>query len=235
MTRGSVACIVVSWTILLGCVPSQITTVIVYDGPDAFVRLETDRTVDQNRGHSHPVDLSPEQMAAVLGGLVFEEPWAKLPFYDDLSQPRRHPALTESEIVLFAPLLVAALAKATPEEIITFYRSTTRSGTQRHVTSGGLFVDRDDLHILLANYRSLTHYNADSGVADTTDDRLTPLRALAPQRGRFGFEPLEAVGETTGSGISAWFQPDRREVIVRYKRVPPRRLSLPPGTAVPHP
>ncbi|MEK7764527.1 MAG: hypothetical protein AAB433_23390 [Nitrospirota bacterium] len=220
-----------SGLLLSGCVPGQIVTVTIYDRPDAFVRLETDRTIDKDSGHTHPVDLTPEHMAALLGGIVFEEPWAKLPLYDDMSQLRHHPAFTEPEIVLFAPLLASALGKATPEELVTFYRSTTHSGTQRHVTSGGLYVQGEDLHIVLANYRSPAHYSADIGVADTLDDRLTPLRALAPQRGRLTFEPREAARETTETGIATWFREDRREVIVRYKAVTPQSRNQAPAAA----
>lgn len=226
MTIGTAVRLFTLTSLLLsGCVPSQIVTVTIYDQPDSFVRLETDRTIDQNSGHTHPVYLSQEHVAALLGGIVFEEPWAKLPLYDDLSQPRQHPAFTESEINLFAPQLTTALAKATPEEIVTFYHSTSRSGSQRDVTSGGLYVRGEDLHIVIANYRSPTHYSADVGVADTMDDRRTPLRALAPQRGRLAFQPREAAREITESGLARWFQPDRREVVVRYKALTPRATS----------
>ena len=220
-----------SGLLLSGCVPGRIVTVTLYDTPAAFVRLETDQTIDQNSGHTHPLYLSPEHMAALLGGMVFEEPWAKLPIYDDLSQPRRHPAFTESEISLFAPLLATAMGKATPEELVTFYHSTSRSSASREVTSGGIFLDGDNLHIVLANYRSPTHYSADIGVADTMDDRLTPLRALAPQRGRLAFEPREAARETIESGMATWFREERREVVIRYKAVTPRSPHQSPATA----
>lgn len=229
--RAFTRLLTLSGLLLAGCVPSQIVTVTIYDTPDAFVRLETDRTIDPNSGHTHPAYLSPEHMAALLGGIVFEEPWAKLPLYDDMSQPRHHSAFTEPEITLLAPLLAAALGKSTPEEIVTFYRSTTRSGTQREVTSGSIYIQGEDLHILLANYRSPTHYSADIGVADTLDDRLTPLRALAPQRGRLAFEPREAARETPESGMMRWFQEDRREVVVQYNAVTPRALNQAPAAA----
>ena len=202
----------------LGCVPSQFTTLTVYESPQSFVRLEIDRDRDQDTGHRHPADISPEQMGKILNGLIFEEPMAKLPFYDDLSQSRRHPAFTASEVTLFAPLLATALTKAGPDELVTFYHSTARSTTQRHVTSGGIFVEQDQLHIRLANYRSPTNVSADSGVVDTLDDRLTPLRSLAPQRGRLAFEPASAV-EEPDAGLEAWFQPKRQEIVINYKRL----------------
>ena len=211
-----------SGPLLSGCAPAQFTTITIFDTPTAFVRLETYRTADPERGYAHPVSLTPEQMAAVLSGIIVEEPWAKLPIYDDTSQPHRHPAFTEKEVLFFAPLLAVALGKTTPEEVVTFYQSRYLSGTSREVTSGGLFVQGDGLHIILANYRSATHYGADVGVADTTDDRLTPMRSLAPQRGRLDFEPKLAKREPHVSAFGKLFQWDRRELVILFENLPRR-------------
>lgn len=221
--------------LLTACSPGQFTTLTVLDLPSAFVRLETDRTIETGTGHTHPVKLTVEQVAAVLAGIMIEEPIARMPFYDDTSQPRRHAALTEKEVSFFAPLLAVALTKATPEEVVTFYQTRDISGTSREVTSGGLFIQDEELHLILANYRSHTHYAADIGVADTNDDRLTPMRSLAPQRGRLDFEPRVAKREASLSGLKKLFQYDRRELIVLYKLVPPRPLSgsLPAQTPKP--
>lgn len=205
---------------LVGCAPGQFTTLVIYDKPEAFVRLEADRTVGSGRGHSHPASMSLQHMRAVLSGITIEEPLAKLPIYDDLRQARHHPAFTEKEIMLFAPLLAAALSKATPEEVVTFYESRDLSGTSREVTSGGLFVEGEELHVLLGNYRSQTHYNADIGVADTQDDRMTPLQALAPQRGILGFEPAHLRRSVTPKGLSRIFYWDKRELVILYHGLP---------------
>ena len=210
---------------LTGCVSPQFATLTLYESPDAFVRLEVDRTVPQEMGHSHPADLSTEQMAAVLRGITVEEPMPRLPLYDDFSQPRRHAAFTEKEIAFFAPLLALAITKAAPEELVTFYTSRSLSGMSREVTSGGLFVKGDELHIILANYRSPTHYTADIGVADTTDDRLVPMRAIAPQRGRLDFAPRSAKREKADAALSKFFHPDKRELVVLYKSLQPSPAS----------
>ncbi len=224
---------ILSFTALWACAPSQFTTLTVYESPHSFVRLEVDRTLDQERKHSHPTDLSPDRMAALLNGLIFEEPVAKLPLYDDVSQPKRHAALTQPEVALLAPLLAIALKKAGPDEIVTFYHSTSRSANHRLVTSGGLFVEGDDLHLLLANYRSPTHFSADSGVVDTVDDRLTPLRSIAPQRGRLDFEPVNWMGPPTEGSLLEWFQPKRHEIVVRYKLVQYHPLGQSPPAPTP--
>jgi len=216
--------LLLAWT-SLSCTPTQFTTMTLYDTPHAFVRLEADRTVEKGAEHRHPVTLTPEQVAAVLAGVIIEEPLAKLPFYDEMGGPRRHRVFDEGQVAFFAPLLALGLATATPEEVITFYLSKDLSWGKREVTSGGLFVqDEERLHLILGNYRSRTNYMADMGVAPTTDDRLTPMLPLAPQRGRLAFEPSNA-GTVASSGWAKIFERDRREVIVFYRQLPPRPLN----------
>jgi len=211
------------------CGPSQFTTVTIYDKPAAFVRLEFDRTVKKGSEHSHPISLTPEQIAAVLGGVRIDEPIALV--RGDILQrepvPRIHPAFTDKQIELFAPLLALALSQATPEEVVTFYETRYLSATSREVTSGGLFVQSDELHLILANYRSNTHYMADMGVAETQDDRMTPLESLNPQLGRLDFEPNSAKRERPAGVLDKILQRDQRELAVLYKQLPPRPLVEP--------
>ena len=183
--------------LISACGPRQFTTVTIYDKPAAYVRLEFDRTVKKGTEHSHPISLTPEQISAVLGGVRIEEPIALV--QGDILQrdpvPRVHPAFTDKDIAFFAPLLALALSKATPEEVVTFYQiSASIRRITREVTSGGLFVQGDELHLILANYRSHTHYMADLGVAETQDDRLTPMQSLAPQVGRLNLSRTRPSG-----------------------------------------
>jgi hypothetical protein len=205
---------------LAACTTVRFDTLTIYDTPQAFVRLEVDRTLGPDQGHSHPAGLSTERMSAALRGIVIQEPLTRLPLYDDLSLPRRHAAFSEDEIAFWAPLLNLALSKATPEELVTFYQSRQLSGMRREVTSGGVFLDGEDLHILLSNYRSPTLSSGDVGMADTLDDRLTPLRALAPQKGTLHFEPSVFHRRTEPVGVGGLFHWDRRELIIQVHRLP---------------
>lgn len=209
---------------LWGCSASELATLTVYETPTTFVRLEVDRTVSPS-GLSHPAFISPEQMAAVLIGIRITEPVTRMPLYDDLSTSRHHSAFSEEQVEFWSPLLVAALAKATPEEVVTFYHSRRISGVKREVTSGGLFVVGDELHVVLSNYRSETHYAGDIGVADTEDDRLTPMRPLAPQRGTLNFQPASARRLVTEEGLAGLFNWDRRELVILYKALQPVPLG----------
>ncbi|HXX76066.1 MAG TPA: hypothetical protein VEI50_13130 [Nitrospiraceae bacterium] len=218
-------CVSITTGPIVACSPTQFTTVTIYETPARYVRLEFDRTVKKGMEHSHPISLTPEQVAAVLGGVRIDEPLAKLPVYDDMSVPRVHQAFTDAEIAFLAPLLAQALSQATPEEVVTFYHTRDLSALSREVTSGGVFVQGDELHLILANYRSHTHYKADYGTAETQDDRLTPMQSLAPQRGRLGFVPYSAQRERSSGIWEKLFQYDHRELTILYKQLPPRALT----------
>lgn len=224
----------------VGCAPTQFTTLMIYETPQSFVRLEVDRTLEPETGHSHPSDISSEQMAAVLRGITIQEPVTRIPFYDDLSVPRTHRAFDDQAVAFWAPLLSLALSKATKDELVTFYQSTKISGTpRREVTSGGAFVEGDKLHLILSNLRSSTHVTADLGIVDTQDDQLTPMRSIAPQRGKLLFVPESALVEEGKDGWIRVFREDRRELIVLYKTVllnepeSPASVSEDPAEGVP--
>jgi hypothetical protein len=68
---------------------------------------------------------------------------------------------------------------------------------------------------------------ADMGVAETQDDRLTPMQSLAPQGGRLNFEPHSARQERPAGSIEKLLQQDQRELTVLYKQLPPRPLGQP--------
>ena len=222
-TRIAVPCGIAVVLSLVACQSRQFPTMTLYESPASFVRLEADPTVRNTEGHSHPVSITTEEMTAVLSGVMIEEPFRPLAFLDKDKEPSRRPAFTEAEVQFFAPLLILGLRQATPEEVVTFYQTRQDTAIIRKVTSGGIFVNGEELHIVLSNYRSQTHFMADPGVVDTTDDRLTPMRSIAPQEGRLDFEPVSAIAPSHSSGLSNVFRRDRREVVVLYRRLAPAK------------
>jgi hypothetical protein len=219
--------------LVAACSSKPFPTVILYDTPHAFVRLEVDPATGRGVLHSHPVSVSPDQIAAVLNGLTLDEPITRMPIYEDMSIPRHHKAFDENMIAFLAPLLSLGLAQATSEEVITFYFSKDRSGGSREVTSGGVFVQGEEFHFVLANYRSPTNYMADYGAAETTDDRLMPLRSLTPRRGHLGFEPSSAVRLPPSSVVSRIFQAEEWELIIAFKQLTPYPLNVLPSPTLP--
>jgi hypothetical protein len=209
---------------LVACQDRYIHTRTIYDSPMQFVRLEVDHTVGGD--HSHPADVTTAEMTAVLSGIIINEPprlMPSWPFFSKDEEPPRHPAFNATEIRFLAPLLAKGLGMAAPEEVVTFYLATRWTAIIRKVTSGGIFVDDDELHIVVSNYRSPTHYAPDPWTSETYD-RLTPLRSIAPQQTTLDFEPATAIAQPRKGFLSGLFRPDRQEIIVLFKK-------LRPGTA----
>ena len=225
VTGLAVPCGIALLVSLAACQNRAIQTVTIYESPSSFVRLEVDPTVDTDRGHSHPANVTTDQMRAALSGLMIQEPTHLITFFDKEHELPRHPAFNVAEIGLLAPLLAKGLAMATSEEIVTFYQSRQETAIVRKVTSGGVFIDGDELHIVLSNYRSPTHYAADPGVSDTTDDWLTPMRSIAPQEAKLDFEPTSAVAPSREAGLTSLLSVERREVVVRVRQLAPAKAG----------
>ena len=202
------------------CQNQPFQTVAIYDDPSRFVRLEVDPVIGGS--HSHPVDIATDNMIAVLAGVMIEEPpgiMAPTSLLDTDKDPRQHPAFSETEIRLFAPQLTQGLRRATPEEIVTFGQTDQITAITSKVTSGGVFVDGNNLHLILSNYRSETNYAPDPGISGTTlDARSSPLRSIAPQRARLYFEPTAALAPSREGILSRLLRPDRREIVVLLKK-----------------
>jgi hypothetical protein len=229
--RNSGVALLFGIALLLTCAACQsrpFHTVAIYDDPSRFVRLEVDPVIGES--HSHPIDITTDDMIAVLAGVMIEEPpgiMAPASLLAKDKEPRQHPAFSETEIRLFAPQLTHGLQKAKPEEIVTFGQTNQITAITSQITSGGVFVDGGELHLLLSNYRSETNYAPDPGISGTTlDARSSPLRSIAPQRTRLYFEPRSAVAASDKSILSSLLRPDRREIVILFKKLPSRTSDM---------
>ena len=225
ITRLAVQCGIALFLSLAACQNRAFQTLAIYDSPSRFVRLEVDPTVNVNRGHSHPARVTTDEMTAVLSGVMIEEPTRLITFFDKEQEPPRHPAFNAAEIGFLAPLLAKGLGMATSEEVVTFYQTRQETAIVRKVTSGGVFIDGEELHIVLSNYRSPTHYASDPGVDDTFDDRLTPMRTIAPQETKLDFEPISAVAPSRESRLTSLLSAERREVVVQFRQLAPAKAG----------
>ena len=135
-------------------------------------------------------------------------------------EPRQHPAFNAEEISFFAPLMAKGLGKAKSEEVVTFGQTSQMTATTSKVTSGGMFVDGDELNLVLSNYRSETNYAPDPGISGAAlDGHSSPLRSIAPQRTKLYFEPRSAVAASREGMLGALLRPDRREIVIMLKNL----------------
>lgn len=210
---------------LSACQSRPVLTEVIYTDPSLIVRLAVDHTV--RGGRSHPATVEVEEMSSFLSGVIIEEPTGlvpPLPLPGQRNEPPRHPAFTAAEIDILAPLLAKGLNAAKPEEIVTFYW-IPQPPPNDQVTSGGIFVEGDELHFILGNYRSPTRYPPDAETIQSLDGRSTPLQPLVPQENLLTFNPATVLVPLKQGALKNPFRAKRREIAVLFKQLPSNRLD----------
>jgi hypothetical protein len=160
----------------------------IYEDARVLVRLLYDPQA--GTGHSHPATLTSEQIAAALQGARIQNRDA-LGLGGLFREAGSAPAFSAGEIAVLARHLAAALRKASPKDLATFYLATMDPALGRLVTSGGLFVRQGKLYLILANARtSPTAVQYEN--THPIDQRDQPLLPIVPLKFVAGFHPPEA-------------------------------------------
>lgn len=138
----------------------------VNDGPEQYVRLEARYGHGEGYGYdgaamrfTHPLVLGETDWGKILKGIRVQLRKRLLTIGATEAHPEE--AFTESEARYLARYLAEAFSIARPDEWVVFClgRQRGEGGTLRggsgvtEMTSGGFFVERGQLHFVLANYR----------------------------------------------------------------------------------
>lgn len=175
--------------LLIGCADG-VKVRSLHEDNRTSIRLQTDREV--GTGHNHPTTISPGDMARILGGLHVVEQRYTVHELLAGSAPELA-AFNTDEVRVLAPLLSQALSKATPREIVTFYRRYTSDAVGLAYTTGGLFVHDGNIHFVLANYRQPPSDVMRRGIpAYEMDPIEDPLQSLLRGKYEIMFQPQEA-------------------------------------------
>lgn len=202
--------------ILIGCAELQRDVRTIYEDKENFVGLAQDPTVkstDPATHHAHPIQLPSDALTALLRGIYIEERRGLLRSAI-LGKPLREKAFRVQEVVLLAPPLRDGLAKAFPTEQVVFALSQTSPGRVQEVTSGSIFVDGRNLHVVLANYR----YPIDLSEGRPAYAQSHPELPITPQEHSLFFEREEFAARPTVGTFTRWFGTERAELIIDYAR-----------------
>ena len=161
----------------LGCATTPPASRVVYEDEERGVRLAVNYR-GSAKEHNHPATLSPSQLTAVLDA-ISATPHAPQPQgpFDYATRPRSSgpSALFSDEVMQFISRHVSeALQRATPLEDVEFYLSLPREKAIREISSGVFYLEDDQLHLRLANYRHPT-----VGEHEVNKTRAHPLTVLA--------------------------------------------------------
>jgi hypothetical protein len=135
-----------------GCARLPYTTTVVHE--DQFVAVMLQREVDP-AGYAHPVQMSSQQLSAILRGLSLrEEQRLPLRWFAEETPPKK--VFREDELQVLAPRLVDALLKAGPDERVYFevFAPGFNPKYRRDVTGGWLAVRDGLLHITMEYFHA---------------------------------------------------------------------------------
>jgi len=135
---------------LAGCSGDRPLIRTLFDHPERTIGLEvTYREGDLE--FSHPANIPPDTLSQVLKHIQVL-PSSLLSQLTGGSSTQQ-PAFTEEQEGFFSDQISHALAKASPLETATFFWSVPRGNGIWEITSGGVCIRQNDLHMHLANYR----------------------------------------------------------------------------------
>lgn len=174
-----------------GCEIPQIPHRTIYEDPVNYVRLELDDSVlpEWPPGHhSHPKQFTVEQVTRILRGIMLKErrTWVQKWIQ---GEAQLVPVFKEEEIQLLAPQLAEAFAAAKHNERITFYLSQPQTSVKRVITSGGMYFQGDQLHVILGNWQFIYGIPTYGMIYD----RRYPMRPTAAKGFDLFFHPSDAM------------------------------------------
>lgn len=131
----------------LGCARLPYTTTVVHEDQRVAVMLQREITP---AGYTHPVQIAPQQVAALLRGFSLREPQGlPLRWFAEETPPKQ--LFREDELQVLAPQLADALQKVGPEERVYFelFAPGMNPRYRRDVTGGWMAVHDHLLHLTI--------------------------------------------------------------------------------------
>jgi len=134
---------------LLGCARLPYTTQVLHE--DRRVRITAQRELEP-AGYTHPVQLSPAEVASVLRGLSIRES-QRLPLRWFAEEAPPSALLRTDEISVLAPALADALARVGPDERVHFeVIAPGMNPAARHDVVAGWVAVRDPYFYIVPEY-----------------------------------------------------------------------------------
>lgn len=127
----------------------------IQEDRDRFVRVDARYGDDHRlatRRFSHPLTLSAAEWRRILSSIRIQTKKDAFLLFASEKNPVEN-AFTPDQIAYLSQGLRWAFARAHPDEFVVFGFSQPRSPQLTEITTGGWFVEGEQLHLILANYR----------------------------------------------------------------------------------
>lgn len=207
--KAIIASILLVWTV--GCANPGFIIQPVEDEPSLLVGLASspDGSSAAETRHDHPVEWTTGDLQAILKRLVIQEGGGLM----DGSRPPQA-VFSPEDLTHLIPALQQSFKIARPSEWIVFAVWGGSEQTQGlEVTSGGLFLQDQQLHILLANHRERVSSEEDGIQAI----QKNPFHALRDVKRNLLFYPTNYVMASRNNWIMSGFESPVSELILDYQ------------------
>jgi hypothetical protein len=221
--KAIIAAILLVWTV--GCANPGFIVQPVEDEPSLLVGLASasESSSEAETRYDHPVEWSNADLQAILKRLLIQEGSGLL---DSSRGPQT--VFSPEDLIHLIPALQKTFNSARPSDWIVFAVWGSAEHTQGlQVTSGGMYLQDQQLHILLANHRERVSSEED-GIHGI---RKNPLHALRDVKRSLLFYPTSYVIESGPNWIMSGFGSPVSEIILDYQALlATNRLETPPET-----
>jgi hypothetical protein len=206
--KAIIAAILLVWTV--GCANSGFIIQPVEDDPSLLVGLASspDGGSDIEARHDHPVEWTTGDLQAILKRLAIQEGSGLMD-----SSRRPQTVFSQENLAHLIPALQHTFNIARPSDWIVFavWGGSETQGLE--VTSGGMFLQDQQLHILLANHRERVSSEKDGIQAI----RKNPFHVLREVKRRLLFYPTNYVMASRNKWIMSGFGSPVSELILDYQ------------------
>lgn len=207
--KGIIAGILIA--LCVGCAGPIFITQPVEDEPSLLVGLASynDQSEAVAIQHDHPVEWSHADLHAILKRLFIQDGSGLM----DSSRPLQV-VFSPEDMANLIPGLQETFKIAQPSDLIVFAVWGSYGKSQAlEVTSGGMFLEDQKLHIILANYRERVSSEQDGIQAI----RKNPFHSLSDVKGGLMFYPTNYVLGSRNSWIMGGFDSPMSELILDYQ------------------
>ena len=195
-----------------GCADSRLITRAVQDGPSLFVGLSSYNNPENftEVRHQHPMDWSESALRAILTGLFIQKRGGLM---DASKLPEA--IFSPEDMVHITSALRETFKIARPSDWIVFALWGASQPSQTlEVTSGGMFLKDQRLHIILANHRERVSSEKE-GIKGIRDN---PLRSLRDVRiGQLVFDPAKYMIDSRDNWLAGGYESPVSELILNLQ------------------
>jgi HAMP domain-containing protein len=207
--KAIIAAILMVWCV--GCANPGFIIQPVEDDPSLLVGLASspDSSAEAETRHDHPVEWTTGDLQAILKRLAIQEGSGLLD-----SSRRQQTVFSQEDLTHLIPALQQTFKIARPSDWIVFAVWGSSEQTQGlQVTSGGMYLQDQQLHILLANHRERVSSEEDGIQAI----HKNPFHALRDVKRSLLFYPTSYVMESGNNWIMSGFESPVSEIILDYQ------------------